>query len=125
MTGVELERTVIGGFSQGAVMAYALTLGQGRPSPAGLIALSGFIPEVSGFTLDLEGHRDVPVSIGHGSRDPVIPVEFGRSAAERLMDAGYAVTYRESPMSHTIDPVFLSELAGRLPGAIGRRRQAA
>ena len=47
--GVRPERTVLGGFSQGAVMTYALGLGAGRPRPAGLIALSGFMPTVAGF----------------------------------------------------------------------------
>ena len=40
---------MIGGFSQGAVMSYALGLGSGRPTPAGIIALSGFIPTVAGL----------------------------------------------------------------------------
>ena len=44
--GFPPERTVLGGFSQGTAMTYALGLGQGRPRPAGLIALSGFMPSV-------------------------------------------------------------------------------
>ncbi|HEY0344189.1 MAG TPA: phospholipase, partial [Solirubrobacteraceae bacterium] len=42
--GLPYERIVIGGFSQGCVMSYALSLGRGRPRPAALLALSGFIP---------------------------------------------------------------------------------
>jgi phospholipase/carboxylesterase len=112
ITGVPLERTVIGGFSQGAVMAYAFALGRGRPSPAGLLALSGFIPEVPGFfELDLAGHRDVPVAIAHGARDGVIPVQFGRSAAERLEAVGLDVLYRETAlMAHGIDDESVREL---------------
>ena len=41
-----LDRVVLGGFSQGAVMSYALGLGQGRPRPAAIVALSGFVPRV-------------------------------------------------------------------------------
>jgi phospholipase/carboxylesterase len=52
------------------------------------------------------------VAIGHGTHDPVISVEFGRDARDRLSDAGALVTYRESPMPHTIDPGFLRELSG-------------
>ena len=52
-TGIPPERTVLGGFSQGAVMAHALGLGAGRPRPAGIVALSGFIPVVEGFEPDL------------------------------------------------------------------------
>jgi phospholipase/carboxylesterase len=117
-TGVPPEKTVLGGFSQGAVMAYGLGLGAGRPAPAGVMALSGFLPEVDGFVLDLDGRRGVPVAIGHGTQDPVIPVEFGRAARERLESAGFAVTYRESPMAHAIDPAYIEELRGWLAAAL-------
>jgi len=109
-TGVPWERTVLGGFSQGAVMSYALGLGPRRPSPAGVLALSGFLPTVEGWDLDLAAHRDVPVAIGHGSLDPVIGVELGRAARDRLATAGLDVLYREAPMGHTIDPGFVAEL---------------
>jgi phospholipase/carboxylesterase len=108
--GVPHERVILGGFSQGSVMSYALGLGAGRPRPAGIMALSGFVPEVDGFELDLGNAVDLPVAIGHGSHDPVIPVEFGRDARDRLVAAGAEVTYHESPMPHTIDPAFLREL---------------
>jgi phospholipase/carboxylesterase len=108
------ERTVLGGFSQGSVMSYALGLGAGRPRPAGIMALSGFLPRVEGFELDFDKAAGLPVAIGHGTHDPVISVEFGREARERLSEAGARVTYRESPMAHTIDPGFLRELPGWL-----------
>jgi phospholipase/carboxylesterase len=116
--GVSGERIVLGGFSQGAVMTHALTLGKGRPSPAAAIALSGFIPEVEGFELDLESRRGLPVAIGHGTFDPVIPVDFGRAAKQRLEAAGLDVVYRESPMAHSVDPAFLEELRPWLAAAI-------
>jgi phospholipase/carboxylesterase len=124
VTGVSLARTAVGGFSQGAVMSYALALGQGRPSPAALLAFSGFIPAAPGFHLDLPAHRDVPAAIGHGIHDPVIPVRFGREAAARLDDAGLRVTYRESPMFHAIDPAFVGTLSRWLPGIVEERRAA-
>jgi phospholipase/carboxylesterase len=117
--GIPTERTVLGGFSQGSVMSYALGLGPGRPRPAGIMALSGFLPTVEGFELDLDRARDLPVAIGHGTQDPVITVDFGRDARDRLAAAGARVTYRESPMPHTIDPQFLRELQqGWLPETI-------
>jgi phospholipase/carboxylesterase len=50
------------------------------------------------------------VAIGHGTQDPVIPVDFGRDARERLTEAGARLVYRESPMPHAVDPSFLLEL---------------
>jgi phospholipase/carboxylesterase len=103
------ERIVLGGFSQGAVMAYALGLGEGRPRPAALIALSGFIPEVEGWEPNLQPPFP-QVVIAHGKFDPVIPVEFGRKARDVLTQAGAEPRYFESPVQHSIDPAVIPEL---------------
>ncbi len=116
-TGIPPGRTVLGGFSQGAVMSYALGLGAGRPRPAAIIALSGFIPTVDDFALDLAPPLP-PVAIGHGTYDPVISVDFARQARARLEQAGASVLYRESPLPHTIDPAFLDELVPWLRRAL-------
>jgi phospholipase/carboxylesterase len=108
---VPIERVVLGGFSQGSVMSYALGLGVGRPRPAAIIALSGFVPRVPGFSLDLDGLDGYPVAIAHGSYDPVIPAGFGHEARDLLAAAGADVFYRETPTTHTIDPAIVPELA--------------
>ena len=108
--GIEMDRVVIGGFSQGCVMSYSLALGKGRPRPAGVIGLSGFIPTLDGFELDLDDLAGWPAAIGHGVYDPVIGVQWGRDARQRLEAANADVTYRESPMDHTIDPSFMTEV---------------
>ena len=118
-TGVPPEKIVLGGFSQGTAMSYALSLRAGRPSPAALVALSGFIPTVPGFEVDLESRAGLPVSIGHGTQDPVIPVEFARDARQRLEAAGADVTYHESPIGHTIDPRFLATIPDVVSRATG------
>ena len=105
----------LGGFSQGAVMSYALGLGRGRPKPAALLAFSGFVPTVEGFELDLE--PPLPrVAIGHGLYDEVIGIEWGRRARDLLTHAGADVLYREYPLPHAIDPSFLAELRPWLAG---------
>jgi phospholipase/carboxylesterase len=108
-TGIGPGRTVLGGFSQGAVMTYSLGLGRGRPRPAALVALSGFMPTVPGFELDLEPPLP-PAAIGHGTLDQVISVDWGRRAREVLEGAGAEVLYREYPLPHAVDPGFLAEL---------------
>ncbi len=116
--GIAPEKTVLGGFSMGAVMSYSLGLGAGRPRPAAIMGLSGFLPEVDGFELDMDKAAGLPVAIGHGTHDPVISVDFGRDARDRLKRAGADVLYRESPMPHAIDPSFLRELPAWLRGAL-------
>ena len=119
--GVEHDRTVIGGFSQGTVMSYALGLGTTRPRPAGILALSGFMPTVEGFELDLDQAAGLPVAVGHGSHDPVIGAEFGRDARDRLEAAGAEVTWHESPIGHQLDPRFVAELPAWVAGALTPR----
>jgi phospholipase/carboxylesterase len=102
------ERIVLGGFSQGAVMSYALALGVGRPRPGALLAFSGFIPVVEGWEPELEPAFP-PIAIAHGTYDPVIPVEFGRRARDTLEAAGAEPLYREFPGQHWIDPEVLAE----------------
>jgi phospholipase/carboxylesterase len=109
-TGIPPERTVVGGFSQGTVMSYALGLGPDRPRPAGILALSGFIPTVPSWAPDLQ--RPLPrIAIGHGTQDPIIPIDFARQARETLEAAGADILYREYPLPHAIDPSFLAELS--------------
>jgi phospholipase/carboxylesterase len=117
--GVAIERTVLAGFSQGAVMSWSLGLGEGRPTPAGIVALSGFMPTVEGFALDLD-RAGLRAAIGHGTHDPVIGVEWGRDARDRLRAAGHEPLYRESPMPHTIDPGFLGDLRPWLAETLSR-----
>jgi phospholipase/carboxylesterase len=120
----DLGRAVLGGFSQGSVMAYAMGLGTGRPSPAGILAMSGFIPVVDGFALDLESRRGLPVAITHGTQDPVISVEFGQAARDELSAAGLDVLYRESPVGHGVDPRGIEELQAWLARTLPARAAA-
>ena len=103
-TGLGPDRTVLGGFSMGTVMSYSLGLGPDRPVPAGLLALSGFVPVVEGWEPDLAGRRSLPVFIAHGRNDPVMEVGFARRARELLESGGLEVEYHESDGAHTIDP---------------------
>ena len=117
--GVDWATTVVGGFSQGTVMSYALGLGTGRPRPAGILAQSGFIPTVDGWAPDLAGRPDLPVMITHGTQDPVISVDFARQARALLQAGGLPVTYKETPVPHTIDPRVLGDVQRWLAGVTG------
>ena len=100
------ERIVLGGFSQGCVMSLALGLGAGRPRPFAVCGFSGFIPEVDGWALDTSRPLP-PVALGHGTMDPVIPIEFARRARDRITAAGGELLYEEYPLPHTLDPAFV------------------
>ncbi len=103
-TGTSRERTVLGGFSMGAVMSYAMGLSGQRPAPAGILAFSGFVPTVPGWEPSLRDRTATRVLIAHGRRDPVIEVSFARRAHELLEQGGLDVDYGESDVVHTINP---------------------
>jgi phospholipase/carboxylesterase len=102
-TGIAPDRTVLGGFSMGSVMSYATGLSGSRPRPAGILAFSGFLPEVEGWDPDLVERRALRVFVAHGRNDDVISVDFGRRARERLEGAGLEIEYHESELGHQID----------------------
>jgi phospholipase/carboxylesterase len=103
-TGIGPDRTVLGGFSMGTVMSYALGLHPDRPSVAGILAFSGFIPTVQGWEPELAERTLTSVFIAHGRNDPVIGIEFARRARELLDGAGLEVEYHESDAQHYIEP---------------------
>jgi phospholipase/carboxylesterase len=103
-TGVGAERTVLGGFSMGAVMSYALALSGERPAVAGILAFSGFVPTVAGWEPSLADRPSTRAFVAHGRNDPVIGIEFAHRARELLVSGGLEVEYRESELGHQIDP---------------------
>ncbi len=108
-TGLGPEQTVLGGFSMGSVMSYALALGPERPAPAGVMAFSGFIPTVEGWLPSFDDRDALRAFVAHGDQDPVIDVAFGRSAHEALLAGGLEVDYREFPGGHEIPPAIVPD----------------
>lgn len=108
-TGIGPDRTILGGFSMGAVMSYATALSAERPAVAGILAFSGFVPTVEGWEPSFADRTATRAFISHGRNDPVIGVEFAERARELLVAGGLDVTYRESELGHQIDPAHLRE----------------
>lgn len=118
--GIEWSQVALGGFSQGTVMSYALGLGEGRPSPATLLCLSGFMPTVEGWEPELAGRDGLRAFIHHGANDPIIGVEFGRTARDALEAAeGIDVEYSESEAGHWVPPEILPPMRATIAAALG------
>lgn len=114
------ERVVLGGFSMGAVMSYAVGLGPQRPRPAGILAMSGFVPTVESWQPRLEERQGLPVLIHHGRNDPIIEVGFGRAARDLLEAGGLDVTYVESDAGHWVPPELIGPAQDFVAGATAR-----
>jgi phospholipase/carboxylesterase len=106
-TGVGPEATVLGGFSMGSVMSYAMGLGADRPPVAGLLAFSGFVPVVDDWQPSFEDRASTRAFIAHGELDPVIGIELGHRAREVVEAGGLDVSYHEFAGGHQIDPAHI------------------
>ena len=108
--GVPRQRIFLAGFSQGGVIA--LRAGLGRQAPlGGVIALSCYLGDREQFDQWRgTGAVATPVFCGHGRLDPMIPVELGRNAAERLRGAGLDVAWREYDIEHGVNAEEIADI---------------
>lgn len=102
--GIASENILIAGFSQGAVMALLTGL-KSNKKLAGILALSGYLPLVR--HLPSPSYK-LPIFIGHGQQDLVVPFHLGKEAAEALKKLGYEVDFRQYPVAHSVS---LEEIA--------------
>ena len=101
-TGIAPKNTIVGGFSQGAMMALHTGLSLDTPL-MGIIAFSGAFLPPEGF--DDPDRARPPVCIIHGDMDDVVDPAFSAEAKERLIQAGYDVSYHVSTgLGHSISP---------------------
>ncbi len=86
--GIAADRIVVAGFSQGGAIALQLAL-RYPERLAGLVALSTYLLLDHRLEGDAhEANRGLPVFVGHGSHDPMVPCQLGEMAAARLRAHG-------------------------------------
>jgi len=104
-TGIAPQSTVLGGFSMGSVMSYALGLDPSRPAPAGLLIFSGFVPTVERWAPDVSGRAATGLRafVAHGRNDPVMDVAFRARPGRRWRAAACrsTTTSRRPPTTST------------------------
>jgi phospholipase/carboxylesterase len=100
--GVESQRIVIAGFSQGG--AIALQAGLRYPERiAGIMALSTYLPLRDAVAAQAtQANRDVPILMCHGLRDDVVPAALGKASRDVLTSLGYQVEWQSYPMEHQV-----------------------
>jgi phospholipase/carboxylesterase len=104
------ESIVIGGFSQGAMLAADLVLSTARPF-AGLVVLSGTLVRREAWSAAAPGRRGLPVLQSHGRTDPVVPFENAEALRALLVQSGLEVEWLESNGGHGIPDSVVERLA--------------
>jgi phospholipase/carboxylesterase len=104
--GTDYQRIVVAGFSQGGAIALHTVL-RFPQRLAGLMALSTWLPLAQSFREEVTENvdaalRKLPIFMAHGSFDPVLPIEFGKTTRAALQSAGFNVEWHEYPMGHAV-----------------------
>lgn len=120
--GVPAERTVVGGFSQGGIMALSLLLTQPQLAAAamvwhGRLLSDALVPAAPGAAL-----AGRALWISHGTRDEVIPLSHAHAMRNAVAPLAATLTYREYPEVHTIHPQELADSMAWLQSLRGTRQ---
>ncbi len=96
------KNTFLLGFSQGAILSYALSFNFPNKVQH-VVALSGYLNEDL-LPDNIEHKFETDYYISHGSVDQVIPVDAARKAAPFLNSLNLQNAYSEYPVGHGVAP---------------------
>ncbi|MGF1723544.1 alpha/beta hydrolase [Photobacterium nomapromontoriensis] len=99
-SGIDSERIILAGFSQGGAVAYHAALSYPKKL-AGLLALSTYFPTADRVVVSA-ANQALPIEVMHGIYDPVVLPSMGRDAIVALQQLGFAPNWREYPMEHQV-----------------------
>lgn len=101
---VDKEKVTLIGFSQGAILSYAVALSYPEKIQR-VMALSGYLnSDILAENFQEKDINKLCFFISHGTVDQVIPVEWARKAPEFLKNIGLEVEYHEYPVGHGVAP---------------------
>lgn len=104
MRGIQAERIVLAGFSQGGAMALHTGL-RFDQRLAAIMALSAYLTLPD--TLAAEAHEanaKTPIFMAHGVQDAIVPFDMGDTSRRRLQAMGHALAWHAYPMGHGVCP---------------------
>jgi phospholipase/carboxylesterase len=108
--GIPAHRIILAGFSQGGAIALFQGVRQ-QQRLAGIIALSSYLPLHNTFDQEASAEiKNVPVFIGHGTDDDIVPVELGVFTRDLLSDKGVSVDFAIYPMMHSVSAEEIADL---------------
>lgn len=106
---VDADQITLLGFSQGAILSYAIALSHPEKIKQ-VIALSGYVDD-SMMSDNYRTNNFSPLRFycSHGTADQVIPIELARKTKPFLDELQVANTYSEFPIGHGVSPENFSE----------------
>jgi phospholipase/carboxylesterase len=108
--GIPASNIILAGFSQGGAVALYQGLRQAQQL-AGIIVLSSYLPLPDTLDAEISRHyKSIPVFIGHGNQDPIVPVELGLFTRDLLLQRKMKVQFKMYPMGHSVSVDEISDL---------------
>jgi phospholipase/carboxylesterase len=111
--GLELHRTVLGGFSQGAMVTIDASL-RLEEAPLGLAVLSGALVSAKDWRAQAPRRKGMAVFQSHGRQDPLLSYRGAEHLRGFLTDAGLNVQFETFTGGHTIPEAVLEGLGAFL-----------
>ena len=102
--GIPPERVVVGGFSQGGIMALSLLLTRPELMGAALVWHSRMLPQVLAHSAPPAALRGKKLWLSHGTHDDVIPLAQAQAIARHVQTLPVELTYREFAGAHELPP---------------------
>ncbi len=116
--GIPAERVILGGFSQGGAVALYTAL-TGPRHLAACIGLSTYLPLAHRFAEGLPRINDgIPVFLGHGTDDLMVPYAFALKTHALLGAHGIAAELHTYPIGHDINDTEIGDLRAFLARAL-------
>ncbi len=112
--GIATGRVVVGGFSQGGIMALSLLLTQPALLQAAMVMHSRLLPQVLPLLAPAEALQGRQLWLSHGTRDQVIPLAHAHAIRALAETLPIALRYADYPSAHEITPQELGEAMGWL-----------
>ncbi|MGH8550279.1 MAG: alpha/beta hydrolase [Methylococcales bacterium] len=111
--GIPAGRVILAGFSQGGVIALEAGL-HCRPRIAGAIGLSTYLADKNAIP-----KGDLPIFLGHGWSDPIVPFVLGQQARDTLVERGYPVEWHQYAMEHSVSMEEIRDIGGWITARLG------
>ncbi|MFT5760783.1 MAG: phospholipase/carboxylesterase [Alteromonadaceae bacterium] len=114
--GIEANRIILAGFSQGGAVAYQAALTYNQPL-AGLLVMSTYFATKETIQID-DSNKYLNINIMHGSLDPVVDPLLGEQALETLINKGFQPSYKHYPMQHCVCAEQISDISDWLQACL-------
>ncbi len=112
--GIPSGRIVLAGFSQGGVITLQTGVRQSKRL-AGLMVLSAYVPMSRMVEVERDAANNaVPIFMGHGITDNIVPLALGTMSRDSLFKLGYEVEWHQYPMAHSICAEELADISAWL-----------